>query len=189
MVLDYASWSPETAKKRSVSRWTCKNKRPTNSHCRCPDVPAIVPKGDIVRGTIIIVSVVLSYFISCSVTVSFRVPSKSFGSCKCPLRLGSELLPQRSCTMWRSNTKDTGPDGFVRYIWETNCLLWRDKTRATENTYIWVSVYERLKAKTVVSIRLGEAGNLCVYYKSTTTHGWRRPHNFRKFEKFWGSGS
>jgi hypothetical protein len=45
-------------------------------------------------------------------------------------------------------------------------------------------LYMRLKAKTVVSIRLGEAGNLCVYYKSTTTHGWWRPHNFRKFEKF-----
>ena len=32
--LDYARWTPETVRKRSVSRWDCKNKRNTNSHCR-----------------------------------------------------------------------------------------------------------------------------------------------------------
>jgi len=28
--------------------------------------------------------------------------------CKCPLRLGSEILPKRSWAMWRSSTKGTG---------------------------------------------------------------------------------
>ncbi len=35
------SWTPEVAKKRSVSRWACKNKRLTNSLYNLPDVLAI----------------------------------------------------------------------------------------------------------------------------------------------------
>ena len=40
-LLDCASWTPEVAKKRSVSRWVCKNKSLTNSLCNLPDVLAI----------------------------------------------------------------------------------------------------------------------------------------------------
>jgi hypothetical protein len=32
-----ASWTPEAEKKRSVSRWACKNKSLTNSLCNLPD--------------------------------------------------------------------------------------------------------------------------------------------------------
>ncbi len=35
------SWTPEAAKKLSVSRWACKNKSLTNSLCDLPDVLAI----------------------------------------------------------------------------------------------------------------------------------------------------
>ena len=37
-----AGWTPEAAKKRSVSQWACKNKSRTNSLCNLPDVLAIV---------------------------------------------------------------------------------------------------------------------------------------------------
>ena len=33
-----ATWTPEVVRKRSVSRWVCKNKRSTNLQCRCPTV-------------------------------------------------------------------------------------------------------------------------------------------------------
>jgi hypothetical protein len=36
-----ASWTPEAAKKRSVSRWACKDKSLINSLCNLPDVLAI----------------------------------------------------------------------------------------------------------------------------------------------------
>ncbi len=39
-----ASWTPEVVKKRSVSRWVCKNKSRTNSPCNLTDVLGI---GDI----------------------------------------------------------------------------------------------------------------------------------------------
>ena len=41
-LVDYISWTPEAAKKRSVSRWACKNRRRTNSLCNVPDVLAII---------------------------------------------------------------------------------------------------------------------------------------------------
>ena len=41
-LVDYVSWTPEVAKKRSVSRWSCKNRRRTNSLCNLPDVLEIV---------------------------------------------------------------------------------------------------------------------------------------------------
>ncbi len=34
----FANWTPESAKKRSVSRWAYKNKSRTNSLCNLPDV-------------------------------------------------------------------------------------------------------------------------------------------------------
>ncbi len=37
-LVDCANWTPEDTKKRSVSRWTCKNRRHTNSLCNIPDV-------------------------------------------------------------------------------------------------------------------------------------------------------
>ncbi len=40
-LVDYTRWTPETTKKRSVSRWCCKNRRKTNSLCNLPDVLAI----------------------------------------------------------------------------------------------------------------------------------------------------
>jgi hypothetical protein len=43
-----ASWTPEAAKKRSVSRWTCKNKSRTKSLCNLPDVLAIAGINDTV---------------------------------------------------------------------------------------------------------------------------------------------
>ena len=40
-IFDCADWTPEAAKKRSVSRWVCKNKILINSLWRFPDVLAI----------------------------------------------------------------------------------------------------------------------------------------------------
>ncbi len=34
----YTNWTPVVVKKRSVSRWDCKNKSLTNSRCNLPDV-------------------------------------------------------------------------------------------------------------------------------------------------------
>ncbi len=40
-LVDCASWTPESAKKRSVSRWVCENNSLMNSPCNLPDVLAI----------------------------------------------------------------------------------------------------------------------------------------------------
>ena len=37
-LVDYARWTPEVVKNRSVSRRVCKNRRCTNSLCNLPDV-------------------------------------------------------------------------------------------------------------------------------------------------------
>ena len=47
------SCTPEVVKKRSVSRWTCKNKSLTNSLCNLPDVLSIVGINDTVLGGLI----------------------------------------------------------------------------------------------------------------------------------------
>jgi hypothetical protein len=59
------NWTPESVKKRSVSRWSCKNKRHTNSLCK-PDVIGITVIKEITLGEIvvIIVSVICPYFVS-----------------------------------------------------------------------------------------------------------------------------
>jgi hypothetical protein len=45
-LVDSGSWTPEAAKKRSVSRWTCKNKSLTNSLSNLPDVLSIAGIND-----------------------------------------------------------------------------------------------------------------------------------------------
>ena len=69
-------WTPEVGRKRSVSRWACKNRKHTNSLCRLPDgsfrcVDSQTRnnryKGNRVRGTIIIISKFLSWSVSISV--------------------------------------------------------------------------------------------------------------------------
>ncbi len=53
----YVSWTPETAKKRSVSRWACRNRTRTNSLCSLPDVLVISDMKDIVLGGLLLQSV------------------------------------------------------------------------------------------------------------------------------------
>ncbi len=53
-LFDCASWTPEAAKKRSVSRWVCKNKRCTNSLCNLPDVLEISIIKEIVLGGLLL---------------------------------------------------------------------------------------------------------------------------------------
>ncbi len=48
-LVDCADWTPEAAKKRSVSRWGCKNKRLTNWLCNLPLVLAIAGINDTAR--------------------------------------------------------------------------------------------------------------------------------------------
>jgi hypothetical protein len=50
------SWTPESAKKRSVSRWSCKNKSLTNSLCNLPDVLVIAVINDTVLGGLLLES-------------------------------------------------------------------------------------------------------------------------------------
>ncbi len=47
-LVDCSSWTPEVAKKRSVSRWVCKSKRHTKSLCIFPDVLVIAGIKEIV---------------------------------------------------------------------------------------------------------------------------------------------
>jgi hypothetical protein len=48
------SWTPEASKKRSVSRWVCKNKSLTNSLCNLPDVLVISDINDTVLGGLLL---------------------------------------------------------------------------------------------------------------------------------------
>ena len=58
-----ASWTPEAAKKRSVSRWACKNESLINLLCNLPDVLALTGIKDATRRSLIIISVIFQYFI------------------------------------------------------------------------------------------------------------------------------
>ena len=49
-LVEYGRWTPESSKKRSVSRWSCKNKRITNSLCNLPDVLEIGVLNEVVLG-------------------------------------------------------------------------------------------------------------------------------------------
>ncbi len=49
-----ADWTPEAAKKRSVSRWVCKNKSLTNSLCNLPLVLAIAGIKDTALGGLLL---------------------------------------------------------------------------------------------------------------------------------------
>ena len=49
-----ARWTPETEKKRSVSRWDCKNRRYTKSLCNLPDVLAIAVIKEIALGGLLL---------------------------------------------------------------------------------------------------------------------------------------
>ncbi len=53
----HSSWTPEPVKKRSVSRWACKNKRHTNSLWNLPDVRPIVGIQTITFGGMLLESV------------------------------------------------------------------------------------------------------------------------------------
>ncbi len=49
-----ASWTPEAAKKRSVSRWACKNGRRTRSICSLPDVLVVAGIKEIAFGGLLL---------------------------------------------------------------------------------------------------------------------------------------
>jgi hypothetical protein len=46
--------TPEVVKKRSISRWTCKNKSRTNSLCNLPDVLAIAGINEVALGWLLL---------------------------------------------------------------------------------------------------------------------------------------
>ncbi len=100
-------WSPETAKKWSVSRWACKNKSRTNSPCNLPDVLGITGINDTTLGVLLLWSG--RCFRIFSEAPSLSDWSELLGYFKCPLRLGSVLLPTLSWAIRRSNTNAPGP--------------------------------------------------------------------------------
>ncbi len=53
---NWADWTPESAKKRSVSRWACKKRSLINSLCNLPDVPGITDMNEIVLGGLLLQS-------------------------------------------------------------------------------------------------------------------------------------
>ena len=53
-LVDSSSWTDEVVKNRSISRWSCKNKRITNSLCNLPDVLTIVDLKEIESGGILL---------------------------------------------------------------------------------------------------------------------------------------
>ena len=64
-LVDCADCTPEAAKKRSVSRWACKNNNLMNSLCNLPEVLAIAGiKATAWGGVVIIVNTVFQNFIS-----------------------------------------------------------------------------------------------------------------------------
>ena len=79
-LVDDTSWTPETVKKRSVSRWVCKNRRHTNSRNSNNRY-----KSDGRGGVVVIISAIFSNFVSGSL---IQWPINIISN-KCPLILGS----------------------------------------------------------------------------------------------------
>jgi hypothetical protein len=88
------SWTPEVAKRRSVSRWDCKNKSLTNSLCNLPDVLGIVGINDTVLRLFIIKS------------IKREVQTRPIYDCRCDERLPKDRdFPYKHCVFIYSRIK------------------------------------------------------------------------------------
>ena len=183
-------------------------KKSTNSQCRCPDVPTITDIKEITLEERLLEST--RYWRILSVTVSFSGPSKSFGSCKCPLRLGSDLLPQRSCVMWRSLPKVPVDPSYSRGSQSPQCPHWShcditgDWVRFLVTCWVltlllgwtWRSVLSNQWRNIVLwtTDKTGSKGNTymspgwrCNERRKTTLNWWIYPPHIHSV--VWGSGT
>ncbi len=137
-MFDWADWTSEAARKRSVSRWTRKNKILINSLWSLPDVLVITGIKEIALG-LLLHSV--RYFRILSSESSFSDLSISLGQCNFPLKSGLEELPKHSWVIRRSGQGETRTMDLQIFVSfrSSSCLLLIDKARDTDKTYIWVS--------------------------------------------------